>query len=125
MTYKRVEHSGKIYYGQQLLLDARGCSIELTGLSSVTGFMARIPTRIGMRAYGQPIVERFGDGDEVGFSGVQLLYNSAVVLHTNEKFLDLYLDVFSCRNFDVHAAIFEVESAFHPTAISHQCLFRE
>ena len=125
MTYKRVEHRGKIFYGQQLLLDVHGCSIELRSLSAVAEFMAAMPTRIGMRAYGKPIVERFGEGDEVGFSGVQLLYNSAVVLHTNEKFLDLYLDVFSCKNFDVDAAIFEVESAFHPTTISHQCLFRE
>ena len=125
MTYKRVEHEGRIFYGQQLLLDAHGCAIELRRLSAIVEFLRVMPTRVGMRPYGSPIVERFGEGEEVGFSGVQLLYNSAVVLHTNEKYLDLYLDVFSCRNFDIDVAISEVRSTFRPEAISHKCLYRQ
>jgi S-adenosylmethionine/arginine decarboxylase-like enzyme len=79
---------------------------------------------IDMKAYGDPIVERFGDGDDVGISAVQLIYTSAITIHTNDMYRDMYLDVFSCKPFNAETVVERVRRAFAPAEVNHQLLYR-
>ncbi|HEX4363012.1 MAG TPA: S-adenosylmethionine decarboxylase [Solirubrobacteraceae bacterium] len=124
MTYKRVLHDGVVHYGQQILLDATGCSAALRDIEVVGAFLEAMPGRVGMRTYGAPVVVRFGDGDDIGISGVQLLYTSAVVLHTNDMYGDLYLDLFSCAAFAPDVVVAEVERWFEPETHVHRVIYR-
>ena len=122
--YRRIVLDGVRYYGKHLILSARNCNEDIRSTSLVTQFIERIVPQINMVAHGAPIVERCGQGIEVGLSGVQLIETSAIVLHTNDMARDLYLDVFSCKGFNEEAVLELVDEAFHPQAINYQVLLR-
>ncbi len=122
--YRRINENGTIYYGKHLIVTARGCNESLLDKAAIAKFMTTLVKRIDMVAFGDPIVERFGGGVEVGISAVQLIETSAIVIHTNDQARDMYLDVFSCKTFSEDAAIEFVKENFSPTSINHQVLMR-
>jgi S-adenosylmethionine/arginine decarboxylase-like enzyme len=63
-----------------------------------------------MVPYGEPQVVHFGSGDKSGFTLVQLIETSNITAHFCEETDDMYLDVFSCKpfNMDNIAAIFVI-----------------
>lgn len=124
MSYKRVVVGGRAYYGLQLSVSASGCTEHLQDQRFVAEFLSLLPGKIGMQAYGNPVVARFGEGDEIGLSGVQLIETSAIVLHTNDEAGDLYLDVFSCKEFDPEIVIEEVRYAFAPAYLTFSVALR-
>ena len=123
-AYKRIVVDGVRYYGKHLVLGASGCNERLLEIPTMRKFIAELVERIDMRAYGEAIVERFGSGIEIGLSGVQLIETSAITLHTNDAARDLYLDVFSCKDFDADAALAVVNEYFAPAARDVRVLLR-
>lgn len=124
MTYKTLNHDGILHYGKQLLVNAGSCDQRIREIDTMAKFIAELPARVGMKAFGEAQVYRFGDGNEVGLSGVQLLYSSAIVIHTNDLECDLYLDLFSCRDFDESDVIDHIVSHFSPKTHDHQVVYR-
>ena len=61
-----------------------------------------------MVPYGAPRIVRFGDEHTGGYTLVQLIQTSSITAHFVDNVNDVYLDVFSCADFDpaVAAAIF-------------------
>lgn len=125
VQYKRLLLDGVYYYGKHLVLTATGCNDNLLDVSKVSQFLTDLVGRIDMVAYGDPIVARFGQGIEVGISGVQLIETSAITLHTNDTAGDLYLDVFSCKGFSELLVMDIVRERFTPATITHQVLLRQ
>jgi S-adenosylmethionine/arginine decarboxylase-like enzyme len=123
-SYKRIVIDGKRYYGRHLVASAHGCNAALLDKEAIVRFLKEMTARIDMVAFGEPFVERFGGGIEVGISGVQLIETSAITLHTNDGARDLYLDVFSCKDFSADAALAVVREYFAPTSIHKQELLR-
>jgi S-adenosylmethionine/arginine decarboxylase-like enzyme len=123
-SYKRIVIDGKRYYGRHLIASARGCNDALLDRQTIVRFLTEMTRRIDMVAFGQAIVERFGGGIETGISGVQLIETSAITLHTNDAARDLYLDVFSCKDFSAEAALDVVREYFAPKGIEQQEILR-
>ena len=91
-------------FGWQLRLQLSGCDPEVVdNVHAVTAWVGMLIAEIGMKAYGDPIVDRFGEGDLEGITLVQRLTTSAVVLHCDPPD-SAFIDVFSCRAFDPYAA---------------------
>ena len=124
VNYKRTVINGKSYYGKHLMLTAVGCDENLLDVQTVTDFMKELVPTIDMIAYGEPIVARFGEGIELGISGVQLITTSAITLHTNDTARDLYLDVFSCKWFDEAIVKDVVAKYFSPDSMNDQIVLR-
>lgn len=122
--YRRINLNGVIYYGKHLILTARGCNEALLDKKDVARFMTELVDKIDMVAFGDPVVERFGSGVEVGLSGVQLIETSAIVLHTNDQARDMYLDVFSCKTFSEEDVLDFVQEVFKPLSTNYQVLMR-
>ncbi|MGH8471455.1 MAG: S-adenosylmethionine decarboxylase, partial [Gammaproteobacteria bacterium] len=82
---------------------------------------------IGMVAYGEPILEHFATHlpEAAGYSLVQLIETSAVTGHFCDASGDVYLDVFSCKDFDPEVAIEAVERHFSPKSIARKALIRD
>lgn len=78
-----------------------------------------------MVRFGDPFVERFGGGIEVGISAVQLIETSAITIHTNDGAKELYLDVFSCKDYDEHVVQECVDKFFSPKSSIQSALYRE
>ena len=108
-----------------MMLTATGCNADLEDTDRVAEFLRTLVTEIDMVAYGDPLVARFGEGIEVGISGVQLIETSAISLHTNDLARDLYLDVFSCKEYSNQDVLMVVDAFFAPTGHTYETVFRK
>ncbi len=69
---------------------------------------------IGMTLIGGPYVVFYpaGNGSEKGISGVVLLAESSIVVHTYPEYKFVYIDLFSCKEFNVESVLGKVEEDF-------------
>ena len=73
---------------------------------SVLDLLVALVHRIGMRILAGPLAGREeGDRDHSGCSGVVILYESHAAIHTYPERGELFLDIFSCRPFEVAEVI--------------------
>jgi S-adenosylmethionine/arginine decarboxylase-like enzyme len=104
-------------WGKHLILDAAGCSPKMIGNATVVaGFARSLVKRIDMVPYGEPQVVMFGSGNKKGYTLVQLIETSNICAHFVEENNSMYLDVFSCKDFDpeiVKDAVHEFFDAKH------------
>jgi len=114
-------------WGRHLILDCSACDREVVrDAESIRNFCADLVSSIGMVAYGEPMLEHFATHlpEAAGYSLVQLIETSAVTGHFCDASGDIYLDVFSCKDFDPEAAIEVVRQYFRPENIHRKTLFR-
>jgi S-adenosylmethionine/arginine decarboxylase-like enzyme len=116
------------YWGYHLILDCRGGDVNaIRDRQTIVAFVRRLVERIDMRAYGEPICEHFAthDPDAAGYSLVQLIETSSITGHFVDRNGDAYIDVFSCKPFDVETARAVVREHFRPAAIRVTYLTRQ
>ena len=124
-AYKRIVIDGVRHYGKHVLLGASGCNARLRDLDAVRAFIRELVDEIDMVAYGDAIVARFGSGAEIGISAVQLIETSAITIHTNDAAGDLYLDVFSCKDYDAEMVRTMVGEWFDPGEMDFEVRLRK
>ena len=112
-------------YGKHVILTASGCNAALLDKDKIADFCRDMVKRIDMVPFGEPFVERFGEDDEVGISAVQLIQTSAITIHTNDEARDMYLDVFSCKDFNAEDVLSAVKDWFAPEGLDSQTLLRK
>lgn len=122
--YKRIVVDGIRYYGKHLILSACACDDTLLEKDAIAQFMRTLVEEIDMTPFGDPIVERFGQGIETGISAVQLIETSAITIHTNDAAKDLYLDVFSCKGFNENTVVQVMRDTFNPNSFNFQVFLR-
>lgn len=75
----------------------------------VADFLTELVHHIGMRILAGPLVGyEDGEPEKRGTSGVVILYESHAAVHTYPELGQLFLDVFSCKDFsvnDVHVVL--------------------
>lgn len=106
------------------MVDATLCNDRLLDLEEINQFVAELVKRIDMVAFGDIVSARFGGGIEVGISAVQLIETSCISLHTNDAARDLYLDVFSCKDFKAGSVVDVVNEYFAPESLNVRDLLR-
>jgi S-adenosylmethionine decarboxylase len=90
------------YWGYHLILNARKCSpTAIRSAGMITQFSKDLVKKIDMVPYGEPQVVLFGTGNKKGYTLVQLIETSNICAHFVEETNDMYLDVFSCKNFQL------------------------
>jgi len=88
-------------WGKHLILDAASCSPHMIRSPVVIrNFAKDLVRRIDMVAYGEPQIVLFGTGNKKGYTLVQLIETSNICAHFVEENQSMYLDVFSCKDFD-------------------------
>lgn len=122
--YRRIMHNGQAHYGQHLIATALGCNEAILSIEKMTTFLQTMADEIDMVRFGDPVVARFGGGHEVGISGVQLIETSAIVIHTNDAHRDMYLDVFSCKEFEEATAREVLDRFLSPTSVTTEVFYR-
>ena len=91
----------------------------------IYNFNAELVKRIDMKAFGEPKIVRFGDGDKYGYTLVQLIETSNIMAHFVEETNDIYLDVFSCKDFEAETVEELVKEYFSPEHIDTTVLIRQ
>lgn len=114
-------------FGPHLILEAYGCPKELLGdLGLVSEALDAYPAKLDMTKIMPPYVFRYSGAvpDDWGVSGVVLIAESHISIHTFPDKGFVTLDIFSCREFDVDQAIEYFSSVFKPTSVEKQVLQR-
>lgn len=112
-------------WGKHLLLDAsKCCNHAIRNKHIIDSFARTLVRKIDMVAYGEPQIHHFGLGDKKGYTLVQLIQTSNITAHFCEESNDMYLDVFSCKEFkpeDVEAVVNEY---FKPNTYKSRMIIR-
>jgi len=96
-----TETQKQSWWGYHTIIDASECDYELiTNYTNVYNFAKQLVNDIDMVAYGEPQIVDFGSGDKAGFTLVQLIETSNICCHFVNELNELYLDVFSCKEYD-------------------------
>lgn len=115
----------KPYWGYHLIVNAGGCDAEaIRSPKIIKAFTTDLVKRIDMKAFGPPRVVRFGRGDILGYSMVQLIETSDITAHFVEPTNDMYLDVFSCKEFNPSDALRVIREWIKPKAMETKFIKR-
>lgn len=114
-------------WGKHLVVDASGCSEAINDKDTIVKFTKQLVKDIDMVAYGEPQVEWFADHDpnKAGYTLVQLIETSAIVIHFVPQTWTLHCDVFSCKDFEGSVVIDLLKEYFGITAWNTRTFDRE
>ena len=115
-------------WGKHLIIDmSAGDRERVQSAQHISRFVETLVEAIGMQGYGAPLLEHFSEhGPEAaGYSLVQLIETSAITGHFCDLSGDAYIDIFSCKDFDVELAVEVVRAAFRPQHINFITLVRQ
>ncbi len=98
---------------------------SIRSYENIFNFNKALVKGIDMKAYGEPQIVRFGEGDKWGYTLVQLIETSNIMAHFVEETNDIYLDVFSCKDFAPETVEKIVQEYFKPESIDTTVLVRQ
>ena len=116
------------YWGYHLILDCKECKkTSIQDKSNLANFVKQLVKEIDMKAYGEPIIEHFATHkpQAAGYSLVQLIETSSITGHFVDLNGDAYIDIFSCKPFDLNLAQQVVKQYFSPKQIKITFLNRQ
>lgn len=97
----------RLGYGPHLMLDLNDCNpAVLNNLDACFDLLNRLPEMIGMTKITQPYVFRYQAPvpEDEGITGVTIIAESHISLHTYPRKKFAFADLFSCKPFDVQGA---------------------
>lgn len=103
-------------YGPHLMMDLGDCdSALLDNLSLCSGLLDSLPAKIGMTKITPPYVFRYAaeKPEDSGITGVVIIAESHMSIHTYPLKRYAFVDIFSCKPFDERKAEKTVVDAFN------------
>jgi len=114
------------YWGKHLIANVKGCDIKKAkDPNYIREFTKELVKEIKMKAWGEPTIIHFGEGDLGGWTVTQLIETSNIMGHFIDHNGDLYLDVFSCKDFNEDVVVDMLKSWFNPEDINTVVLLRD
>jgi S-adenosylmethionine decarboxylase len=114
-------------FGPHLILEAYGCSkTKLADLTLISNALEAYPDQLQMTKIMPPYVFKYSGAvpDDWGVSGIVLIAESHISIHTFPDKGFVTLDIFSCKDFDIDQAIAYFSSIFKPKRYEKQVLMR-
>ncbi len=102
-------------FGAHLMMDLRKCNKEkLSDYGHIFKILDELPTKIGMTKITQPYVFPYSGlvPEDKGITGTVIIAESHISIHTFQEKDYCFVDVFSCKDFDVDFAAEYVVDAF-------------
>lgn len=102
-------------FGPHLMLDLRECNQEkLRDYDLVFSTLNELPDKIGMTKITQPYVFPYSGlvPEDKGITGTVIIAESHISIHTFQEKDYCFVDVFSCKDFDVEIAAEYLINAF-------------
>ena len=99
-------------YGQELILDLHDCNSSRFTRDEIRRYFEELCDLIEMERcdlhfwddVGVPEPERQTHPKTKGTSAVQFILTSTIVIHTLDRMRSVYVNIFSCKEFDAEAA---------------------
>jgi S-adenosylmethionine/arginine decarboxylase-like enzyme len=118
----------KDYWGYHLILDCGGCDpLLMSHFDNVYNWICQLVIDIDMQPIGGPRIEYTAGEfpDKAGFTVVQVIVTSSIVAHFVDEMGQIYLDVFSCKEFDPAVVEASVKKMFGSTSMRKYFLTRQ
>jgi S-adenosylmethionine/arginine decarboxylase-like enzyme len=118
------------WWGYHLILDCADLDHnKITDGGNIYNFTKQLVKDIDMIAYGEPQIVNFGSGNKAGYTLVQLIETSNICAHfvpdDGNGGNAMYLDVFSCKEYDTDIVIDLVKQYFGAKYIRPNYLTRQ
>lgn len=114
-------------FGPHLTLDLKGCPANiLKDINIHFEFLKRLPEMIGMTPIIQPYVFPYSGliPEDKGITGIVIFAESHSSIHSFEEKGYVFIDIFSCKNFDVDYAIKYSLDLFYPKEYDFNVVLR-
>ncbi|KKP43025.1 MAG: hypothetical protein A2639_01740 [Candidatus Staskawiczbacteria bacterium RIFCSPHIGHO2_01_FULL_34_27] len=106
MTKKTKDNNAP--YGAELLVDLHDCDlVGLVNKEKLTEFFVTLCEKIDMKRHGNPLFwEDYSDLPHLnGVSAMQFIETSTIVCHPLPMLNSVYVNIFSCKEFDEQVAL--------------------
>lgn len=115
-------------FGLHVTVDASGCNKrKLASVTLVYDILNKLPEKIGMTKMTLPYVvkwmDKFSAGNE-GVSGFVMIAESHISIHTFPDQDYVFMDIFSCKEFDAEKAVKYLVGAFDSAKYSRNIVKR-
>ena len=116
-----------IFWGKHAVVDVLECNLaRARDPVYIADFVHELVKQIDMVPYGEPQVVHCADNTEkAGWTVIQLIETSSIVGHFLDANGDLYLDVFSCKDYDPMTVKKVIERFFSPKNIDIRMMYRD
>lgn len=112
--------------GQLTIINLKECDKNLVRDRVALGkFGKEMCKVIDMIPYGEPIIKRFGKRKLEGYSMVQFIETSNISVHLDEFENKVFIDIFSCKNFDSAKAKNFAKMYFKAKKFKSKTIFRK
>ena len=119
-------------YGKELIFDLHNCDPATFSRESIKTFFEKLCDKIDMEACelywwddeDTPIEDRETESHLKGTSAVQFIRTSNITIHTLDLLGNVYLNIFSCKDFDARAALEFSENWFKGDVVNSEVMTR-
>ena len=115
------------YFGPHLVIDLSDCNRDkLADKELVHNILLELPAKIGMTRISEPDVFHYSGvvPEDCGVTGVVVLAESHCSIHTFQEKGYCFIDIFSCKQFDVDSALHELVGIFEARNCNMQVIKR-
>jgi len=93
-------------WGYSLQLELNFCdAIIIRSKEKIQEYVIKLCKEIDMVRHGDVIIDHFGSGNKEGFTMVQLIETSSITGHFANDTGTAYIDIFSCKEYDIGAVL--------------------
>jgi S-adenosylmethionine decarboxylase len=116
------------FWGYHLMVDCKNCNREnIKDIENIKKFINKLITVCKMKKLGELKIENLQTGNKnlFGYCVVQLIHTSSITCHFMDISGDVYIDIFSCKEFDCVKVINTVNKFFLPEKMNKHFLIRD
>jgi S-adenosylmethionine decarboxylase len=113
-------------YGLELVIDLKDCDLSDLSKEKLTRFFVELCKRIDMTRHGEPMFwEDYSSTPHLnGISAIQFIETSDVVCHALPLLKAIYLNIFSCKEFDTDDALTFCKEFWNTSSENHTVITR-
>jgi S-adenosylmethionine/arginine decarboxylase-like enzyme len=121
MTGESTQFGYKGHYGLEMIIDLAGCDLSNLSKETLGQFFVELCDIIDMKRHGEPIFweDHSGIPHLHGVSGIQFIETSNVVCHPLPVLKTVYINIFSCKEFDPDVALNFCKKYWGATSETH------
>jgi S-adenosylmethionine/arginine decarboxylase-like enzyme len=125
---KSAGPSPGLVFGWELVLDLYECNKQtISDETAIKRFARELCEVIDMKPYGEPLTPYFGEklDHTKGYSLLQFVETSSIVGHFAEDSGAVYLNIFSCKKYDIDKAESFAQDYFGAERVHSRFIVRE
>lgn len=113
-------------YGLEIIVDLHECDISTFQKDSLDVFFIELCILSDMKRVGKPKywLETSNEPHLKGYSGIQFIKTSSILIHTLDILQSAYINFFSCKDFDDKKVLKFIKKHFKAKKVSYTLIDR-